>query len=140
MLDLLQQHIQPVAKPAICELGCGWGGLVAATARRFPDGRIVGFERSIIPLMVAKLRFILQNRVVIRRADFFREDLSSFDIVLCYLSPWHMEALKPQFQTLKPGSLIVSNSFSIPGCPVLQEDRVKLVIDIPLYIYCIELS
>jgi hypothetical protein len=42
-------------------------------------------------------------------------------LILCYLYPGGMRKLKPKLeQELRPGTLIISNTFSIPGWEPVQ--------------------
>jgi hypothetical protein len=55
------------------------------------------------------------NLTLIRR-DFFRADLGDAALVCCYLYPGAMRRLAPKLEReLRPGALVVSNSFLVPG-------------------------
>ena len=42
----------------IVDIGAGWGGLIALVARERPDLTVEGFERSPVPYLVARARFV----------------------------------------------------------------------------------
>jgi len=52
----------------------------------------------------------------IERGDFFEPSWAGYDIVYAFLSPVPMAAVWAKAQReLKPGALLISNSFEIPG-------------------------
>ena len=93
------------AEGKVAELGCGFGGLAKKIQKKGCD--IVAFEISPIPYFVAKVR-----GVPVKRRDFFKEDLSSYDTIICYLYPGAMKKLATM---LKPNTLIITNTFALPG-------------------------
>ena len=117
----IQQVLQFVVPPrpgSIYELGAAWGGLAVPLARAFPDRRIIAYELSTIPWLFLSLRVRvsgLKNIEVVRR-DFFRDDLSKAAIVVCYLHPKSMVRLSTKLRSeLTPGTVVVSNTFALPG-------------------------
>ena len=102
----------------VFELGVGWGGLAAALARHYPTWSVIGYELSPVPWLVARARCRLVGPVnlTLRRADFLRADLSPAGLVVCYLCPAGMVRLRPKLEAeLRPGSVVVSNFFAVPG-------------------------
>src|SRR5580700_10262600 len=74
VISLLKQA--GLAKQAIVyELGCGWGSLVIALARAFPDARIRGIEMSPLPYWVARIRTRKMPNVYLHRGNFYAFDL-----------------------------------------------------------------
>jgi hypothetical protein len=64
----------------------------------------------------ARLFSFGQNKIKIRREDFWEADLSGADVVFCYLYPDVMKKLAAKLAVgLKPGTVVVSSNFSIPG-------------------------
>lgn len=136
-LSLLKKH-SPDHKDvhSIAELGCGWGGMVQKLHAAYPKAQIVGYEVSPLPYYLCKLRFAFTRKTVtILRPSFFDCDLSNFDIVFCYLSPKHMEKLKPQLLNLKKGSMVVSCSFPLTEWKPVEVQSVWSIVRIPVYIY-----
>ena len=100
------------------DLGCGCGGLLNNLSRIRPDGNFYGIETAPIPFLLGKLRTMvaMPNNNTIRWGDFWKHNLSSYDIVYAYLSPVPMQTLwRKACSEMKPGSLLISNSFIIPG-------------------------
>ncbi len=109
------------------DLGCGLGGPVFTLSQARPEGRFTGFETA--PLLFAyawlRQRFGGPGNGEIRRTDFWSVDLGDFDFVYCFLSPVPMPALfEKARREMRPGSLLISNSFEVPGHPA------DLIIDI----------
>lgn len=108
--------LPPGAGVRVVDLGCGFGGVVASLARLRPDSTLVGIELAPVPAFVAWLRNRGTPNARIMRGDLWREDLGAYDVVYAFLSPAAMPDLwrKAQVQ-MRPGTLLVSNSFTIPG-------------------------
>lgn len=113
----------------VIDLGSGLGGTVTALARARPDARILGLETAPVPYALSRLRLTVAgkaNAAIVWR-DLWKEDLSRFDVVYCFLSPAPMPALWEKARAeMRPGSLLISNSFEVPGHPA---DRVVKVDD-----------
>ena len=96
----------------IYELGCGWGSLVIALARAFPQARIRGIEMSPLPYGIARLRTRKWTNVHIRRGNFYHCDLHDAHAVTCYLMIKPMKSLAVFLdRMLEPGTPVVSLAF-----------------------------
>lgn len=138
-IKLIEKHTDTEKHYKIVDLGAGWGGVLASFGRKYPNAVLEGYEISVWPYRFAKLRALLNGgRFTIKQEDFFQIDISDCDIAYCYLNPTFMAELIPQFQTMKPGALIVSCSFQIPNWTPYAQEVVKGVVDIPIYIYKIK--
>jgi len=99
------------------DLGCGLAGTLVTLAKSRPDMEFHGFETAPVPYVVSKLRAKLAgaSNVHIHFVSLWMADLSAFDRVYCFLSPVPMPDLYVKAQEeMKPGSLFISNSFSVP--------------------------
>ncbi len=110
------------------DLGSGLGGTLADLARRRPDGRFTGIETAPIPYVLSKLRICGLPNASLRRSNIWDEDLSRYDVVYCFLSPAPMPALYRKARAeMPPGTLFISNSFTVAGSPadslVTVDDR-----------------
>jgi hypothetical protein len=100
----------------VYELGSGWGSLVIALARAFPEARIRGIELSPLPYWVARFRTRKMPNVTLQRANFFDCDLTDAQAVSCYLMSKPMPRLAHLLdRMLKPGTPVVSIMFRFRG-------------------------
>lgn len=107
------------------DLGSGAGRLLFLAARR---GAVAeGYELNPFLVwwtrLVAKVRG-LSGRVTARRASIYSAKVGEADVIFTFLFPGPMERLAPQlFQAMKPGSLLVSYTFAIPGAKLHAKDQ-----------------
>lgn len=138
ILALAKQLVPESSAPTIVELGCGWGGMMAHLRRLFPSSLITGYEFSPLPFLVSWLRgFWLGKSTIVLRRDFFKESLGGYQLIICYLSPWHMKKLHSKFLAeCKPGTIIISNAFPLPDLvPVASEEVFVLGTKIGIFAY-----
>jgi len=96
----------------VYELGSGWGSLVIALARAFPDARIRGIEASPLPYWVARFRTRKMHNVFLQRGNFHECDLRDAHAVTCYLMIKPMPKLAALLdRMLKPGTPVISLTF-----------------------------
>jgi hypothetical protein len=102
---------------AFLDAGCGLGGVLAHLARVRPAGMFHGVEVAPVPFMLCRLRAALIGRNCrVRWDDFLDTDFGQYDVIYAYLSPAAMSSLwEKASREMRPGSLLVSNSFAIPG-------------------------
>jgi len=142
MLSLLPDRL-PVGpsfpgRGQITELGSGWGGVAFALARRYPDHSVIGYELSILPWAISRLRLLLQpqQNLEFRIADFMRADLSTTTLAVCYLSPQTMAGLSAKMaQEMPVGALVLSNTFSIREWQALDRRQAPDMQRSPVYLY-----
>jgi len=113
------------AEDVVYDLGCGDGRLVIAAARHY-GARAVGFEIDPLRYLWCKLLILmlgLGDRVRIVFGDFFKADLGGADVVACYLLQSTNEKLQAKLEAeLRPGTRVVSNTFTFPGLDKVRED------------------
>lgn len=98
------------------DLGSGLGGWVNYLARLRRDCHFKGIESAPLPSLIGKLRTLFQSNAAIAWGDFWHHDLSAYDVVFAYLSPVPMPDLwKKAQREMRPGSVLISYRFSIPG-------------------------
>lgn len=111
------------------DLSCGIGGTLLFLARRRPDGQFTGIDSAPLPLALAWVRLRLSGLANMRliRGDFWGQDLAPHDLVYAFLSPEPMHALmRKAMAEMKPGALLVSNSFAPPE---IEPERIIEVAD-----------
>lgn len=100
------------------DLGCGGGNLLRDLARSRPDGLFTGIEMAPLPYLLSRWRCARAGAVAVQWGDFWRTDLSPYDVVYAYLSPVPMSRLwEKARREMRPGSVLISNGFLIPGIP-----------------------
>jgi SAM-dependent methyltransferase len=106
----------------VLDIGSGTGAFVQALAALRPDDHITGIESAPAPFAISWLRARGQTHVVVRCGDFLAASWAEYDLVYAFLSPAPMARVwEKASREMKPGSLLVSNSFAIPG---REPDRV----------------
>ena len=97
------------------DIGAGIGSTLLPLAAARPDGRFTGVENAPLTWLLGRLRSLGKGNVDWRWGDLWRTDLGDFDVVYAFLSPAPMAALWEKARgEMKPGSLLVSNSFPVP--------------------------
>jgi SAM-dependent methyltransferase len=110
----------------VYDLGCGDGRVLVAAARLF-GARAVGIEldlsRFLFSLAVIAV-LGLRRRVRVVRGDLFRQDLREADVVVSYLLQATNDRLQPKLlRELRPGSRVISNTFTFSGLPLVRCDE-----------------
>lgn len=134
LLELLPKEVQG----DIFELGSGWGTLAFPLARRYPHCKVVGYETSPVPFWFSKLRqvFARTPNLHLQHHDFFQEPLHEASLLVCYLYPGAMRQLKVKLaQELRPGTVVISNTFSIPGWKAEEIREVGDIYYTKVYLY-----
>ena len=127
----------PPKPEEIVELGAGWGTLLVAAAKAFPQARISGYEISLVPLLVSRLRFLLRGpKVALHRQDFRTAVLPKRGVVLCFLFPEGMRWVQKLIASQEFEELwLISHTFALPDATpeqILQlNDRYRS----PIYLY-----
>lgn len=113
----------------IYDVGSGDGRVLFEAAKQ--GAQAVGIE--INPYLVWYTRILTffgayRGKITVLWKNLWRADLSHADVVFVYLIPWKMDVLSQKLKTeLKPGSLVVSNSFIFPGWKIVREDKTNHV-------------
>ncbi len=113
----------------VMDLGAGDGRFLIEAKRKEPRINAIGIEGSLGVWMLAKARIWLSGvrDIQMHRKNFFAVDLSSADVLFLYLSMHAMKKLVPKFQSeLKPGTIILSHAFSLPGFEPVRTAEVPM--------------
>lgn len=104
------------------DVGAGTGTVLAHLVRRH-GLQLEGVEHAWLPWLLAMLR-LRRRSIRVWRGDWAQLDFADYDIVYAFLSPATMPELWHKAMTdMRPGSLLVSNRFAIPGVPADEEHR-----------------
>ena len=120
-------ELLPPGSIEVLDVGCGIGSFLTAFAQQRRDVRLTGIESAPAPFILARLRTRKHPATTVIRGDFFACSWAGYDLVYAFLSPVPMlDVWEKARREMKPGSLLVSNSFGIPG---VEPDRVIEVKD-----------
>ncbi|MDP2586614.1 MAG: class I SAM-dependent methyltransferase [Candidatus Komeilibacteria bacterium] len=102
----------------VYDLGCGDGRWLFTAARLTPGKKFIGYEISVLPYLLAKVRQLFssdRSRLEFRFKNYFQEDLSRADVVYCFGLPEVIGRLEPKLAAeLKAGARLVSYVFRLP--------------------------
>jgi hypothetical protein len=126
----------PANASTIYELGCGWGGLARALARRFPSSRVIAVEASFVPWAMTALMQRLQKlpNLEVVRGSFWAHPLGEADVLVCYLWTGGMRELAERLH-MKPGAVLISATFALPGRTADDTVRARDLYASPVYRY-----
>lgn len=103
------------AGQVLVDLGCG-DGRILRQAHKCYQVRAIGYEVNLMAYVKARALSLCFKNIEIRRRDFWSANLSDADVVVCYLYPDVMKKLSAKLKAnLKPGAVIVSCNFMLPG-------------------------
>jgi hypothetical protein len=109
------------------DLGFGDGRLIFAAAKQ--SKKAIGYELS-IPLYLFGLirKWVSRSKVGIRFGNIWKQDYRDADVIFCYLLPKAMTRFyKEVWPTLKPGTRVISNAFTIHEIqPIKIDEKVYL--------------
>jgi SAM-dependent methyltransferase len=117
--DDLVTHMLSAARvtpeDTVVDLGAGDGRIPIAAARQF-GARAWGIEYNPKLVDLARrnaLQAGVQNQVKFVQGDIFKEDFSSATVVTLYLLEELNERLRPTLLAMRPGTRVLSNTFSM---------------------------
>lgn len=112
--ESLAALLPETGQTSMVDLGCGLGGPLARLALLRPDAHLHGVEAAPLNWLISRLR--LGNKAHVRLGSIWDEELGRYDLVYAYLSPAPMQRLWEKARTeMRPGALLVSNTFAVPG-------------------------
>ncbi len=98
------------------DLGAGIGSVLRPLAMARPDALFTGIENAPATWLVGRLRTTGLANCEWRWGDIWQTRLADHDVVYAFLSPVPMPALWEKVKReMLPGSLFISNSFTVPG-------------------------
>jgi SAM-dependent methyltransferase len=133
VIDTMLTMAEVKSGEVVYDLGCGDGRVLIRAAHRF-GARGVGIEIDIVRFLWSRISVILlglERKVKILRKDLFTVDLSEADVVFTFLLQDTNDRLKEKLRReLRPGTRIISNTFTFSGFPLVQVDE-----ELNLYLY-----
>jgi hypothetical protein len=110
----------------LIDLGSGDGRIVIAAARKGIKSAGIEFNPDLIEFSIenAKKEGVADKTDFIE-ADFFEYDLSKATVITMFLLPEINRKLKPKLLELKPGTRIITNSFSMQDWPFDEMEEIN---------------
>ena len=102
----------------VIDLGSGWGTVVIALSKAYPNREVIGYELSTVPWLISVLLkqvMRLENLSIYRR-NFLASPFPKSSTLICYLYPGGMIKLEEKLKD--EGSQIdriISNTFVLPS-------------------------
>jgi hypothetical protein len=119
VVDRMLTMAQVTAQDFVMDLGAGDGKIAIAAAKKF-GARAVGIEYNADRATHANANAAAagvagngQGKAMIRQADIFQTDFSQATVVTLYLLPALNMKLRPQLLAMRPGTRVVSHSFTM---------------------------
>lgn len=109
---IAQLNLQP--NEVVYDLGCGTGQLLLALSKSQPKLQLVGIDHDWLVLLIA--RWLLRGRgISLKHHDLLTVDLSSANVIICYLNPALMSRLEADLgKGMKSGSRLISADYPLP--------------------------
>jgi hypothetical protein len=115
LIDKMLEAAKVSDKDTLFDLGAG-DGIIAITAARKYGAKSVGIEYNPDMAQFARRKVAeagLTDKVKIITGDIFQEDFSSATVITLYLMPHLNLKLRPILLKMKPGTRVVSNTFTM---------------------------
>ena len=133
--ELVEQRLGD-AGGALADLGAGIGSTLITLSDRMPQVTCTGVENAPLTWLVGRVLAMGRPNLAWRWEDLWQVELADYDIVYVFLSPAPMARLWDKAQReMLPGSLLISNSFPIPGLTPDGIIEVDCLPPRPLYCY-----
>ena len=114
LVDKMLDMAQVTAQDVVMDLGSGDGITVITAAKR--GARAIGIEYNPDMVELSKAnaeKAGVSDKATFMKADLFETDLSEATVITMFLLPQINMRLRPKILDLKPGTRIVSNSFTM---------------------------
>ena len=137
LLDITQNEPNLV----LLDIGAGTGTVIRQLASARPDARFSGVENAPLTWLIGRLRTIGLANCGWRFGSLWDISWADYNVIYAFLSPAPMAELWAKATREMPdGSLLISNTFAIPGVEPSREVRVGDRRDTCLYCYRIRRS
>jgi precorrin-6B methylase 2 len=126
LVDKMLEMAKVTPKDFVIDLGSGDGRTVISAAKRGAKALGIEYNPDMIELSkrnAAKER--VSDRATFVQADLFESDFSQATVITMFLLPDINLKLRPKILDLKPGTRIVSNSFTMGEWQADEEASVK---------------
>jgi precorrin-6B methylase 2 len=114
LVDKMLDMAKVTSKDFVMDLGSGDGRTVITAAKR--GARAVGIEYNPDMVELSKKNAVaagVTDKATFMKADLFETDFSKADVITMFLLPSINMKLRPKILDLKPGTRVVSNTFTM---------------------------
>ena len=142
-MELLLPFPAPDKNFTFMDLGSGIGGILTHLAQSRPDGHYYGVEAAPLPFFWSWLRIRLggYSNCHVQWGSLWDCNLTQYDVVFAYLSPVPMNELwQKAHREMRPGTVFISNTFSVLNHPPQQTFTVDDLHHSTLYIWHMGIS
>jgi hypothetical protein len=114
VVDRMLDMAKLTPKDFLIDLGSGDGRTVITAAKRGARALGIEYNPDMVELSKANARAAgVTERAQFMKADLFEMDLSKASVITMFLLPGINLKLRPKLLTLKPGTRVVSNTFTM---------------------------
>ncbi|HCC83647.1 TPA: hypothetical protein DEP96_02240 [Candidatus Uhrbacteria bacterium] len=121
----------------VVDLGCGDGAWLFAFAAKYPSITAIGYDISLLPLVIGQLRKLLSFKkfahVHLRFGNLWRADISQADVVLIFLMRKIYPRLITKLSAIPPHALVAIEAWPLPNLTPIQTITGPNLL--PVYIY-----
>ena len=114
LVDKMLDMAKVTAKDYVMDLGSGDGRTVITAAKRGARATGIEYNPEMVKLSQANAKKEgVADRAEFKKADLFQTDLSKATVITMFLLPDINLKLRPKLLKLKPGTRVVSNTFTM---------------------------
>jgi SAM-dependent methyltransferase len=114
LVDKMLDMAKVTSKDYVMDLGSGDGRTVITAAKRGARATGIEYNPEMVKLSQANAKKAgVAERAEFRKADLFQTDLSKASVITMFLLPDINLKLRPKILKLKPGTRVVSNTFTM---------------------------
>jgi hypothetical protein len=126
VLDRMVAMVKPEEGDLWVDLGSGDGRVLIAAAKRYSI-KGLGLEKVSVLRLISRFNIFragVLNRVIIKKGDFFKENLSGANVISFYLLPdTHQRLWQKLKKEARPGTKLIFHKFPIEGVRLMKEDK-----------------
>lgn len=114
LVDRMLDMARLTPQDRLVDLGSGDGRTVITAAQRGANARGIEYNPEMVAISVKAAQAAgVSNRAKFEQGDIFEKDFSEADVLTLFLLPSLNVRLRPTILDMKPGTRVVSNSFSM---------------------------
>jgi precorrin-6B methylase 2 len=126
LVDKMLDMANVTPKDIVMDLGSGDGRTVITAAKRGAIARGVEYDPEMVELSKRNAAAAgVTDRATFVKEDLFQTDLSKATVITMFLLPRINMELRPKLLELKPGTRIVSNSFTMEDWQADETEKVE---------------